>query len=55
MKRAVTGSGKEIERGSWGGADVPALLVMLAVAELPVCLTDGGGEHLNSPSQSALP
>lgn len=54
MKGAVRG--KEIEKGSsgWGGgADAPVLLVMLAVAELPVCLTDGGGEDLNSPSQSA--
>lgn len=55
MKRAAAGRGEEMGRGSCGGADAPALLVMLAGAELPVCGTDGGGEHLNSPSQAALP
>lgn len=51
--RAVT-PGRERQREVAGGeTDAPALLVMLAVAELPVCVTDGGGEHPNSPPQSA--
>lgn len=35
-----------------GETDAPALLVMLAVAELPVYVTDGGGEHPSSSPQS---
>lgn len=54
MKRAVPGGGEGDGEGELGGADAPGLLVMLAAAELPVSLTDGRGEHLNSPSQSAL-